>query len=279
MRVISDLAETSVFCAQLAKEGPLGFVPTMGFLHDGHISLVKTAARTCAKVVVSIFVNPTQFGPNEDFAAYPRDLERDLGLLETSNCHLVFTPDPQAMYPQPFYFGVNVHGLSDCLCGKARPGHFNGVVTVLTKLVNLVQPDFMFMGEKDFQQLLIVRQQMHQLNFRTQVVGCPIIRENDGLALSSRNVYLNLEQRAQAVCLSKALKLAGELYASGERSATRVEEAAAAHIAAAGGRIDYVELRSGLDLSKNTLINPQDRLFLAVYFGKTRLIDNQAITG
>ena len=259
---------------QHPQEARIGFVPTMGFLHEGHLSLVAESTKNCDITIVSIFVNPAQFGPNEDLESYPRDLDRDLALLEQNGVDYVFFPDPDMMYPKPYHTWVEVSDLSGILCGASRPGHFRGVCTVVLKLVNIVKPHFMYMGEKDFQQLTILTIMHRDLNLSTRIIGCPIIRESDGLAKSSRNVYLNSADRKIAVCLSQALFKARSAVAAGLRDAAALIATAKADITASGAKVDYVEIVSATDLSKADIIDEQSRMLIAVYVGKTRLIDN-----
>jgi pantoate--beta-alanine ligase len=198
----------------------VGFVPTMGALHEGHLSLVRAAAARCERVIVSIFVNPTQFGPDEDLETYPRDLEGDAAKVASAGCHAVFTTTPAEMYGRGYATWVTVEGLTDALCGASRPGHFRGVTTVVTKLLNLVDPDHAFFGEKDRQQLLVLQRMARDLNLRPQLHGCPIVREADGLALSSRNAYLNPDERQRALALSRGLRLASEAFRSSPASSS-----------------------------------------------------------
>ncbi|MFA5483715.1 MAG: pantoate--beta-alanine ligase, partial [Candidatus Cloacimonadaceae bacterium] len=272
MQVIKSL--TQMLALRHPQEARIGFVPTMGFLHEGHLSLVAESTKNCDITIVSIFVNPAQFGPNEDLESYPRDLDRDLALLEQNGVDYVFFPDPDMMYPKPYHTWVEVSDLSGILCGASRPGHFRGVCTVVLKLVNIVKPHFMYMGEKDFQQLTILTIMHRDLNLSTRIIGCPIIRESDGLAKSSRNVYLNSADRKIAVCLSQALFKARSAVAAGFRDAAALIATAKADITASGAKVDYVEIVSATDLSKADIIDEQSRMLIAVYVGKTRLIDN-----
>jgi len=272
MQVIKSL--TQMLALRHPQEARIGFVPTMGFLHEGHLSLVAESTKNCDISIVSIFVNPAQFGPNEDLESYPRDLDRDLALLEQNGVDYVFFPDPDMMYPKPYHTWVEVSDLSGILCGASRPGHFRGVCTVVLKLVNIVKPHFMYMGEKDFQQLTILTIMHRDLNLSTRIIGCPIIRESDGLAKSSRNAYLNSADRKIAVCLSQALFKARSAVAAGLRDAAALIATAKADITASGAKVDYVEIVSATDLSKADIIDEQSRMLIAVYVGKTRLIDN-----
>ncbi len=257
----------------------VGLVPTMGFFHEGHLSLMKESLRRTKRTVVSVFVNPTQFGPGEDFEQYPRDLDRDLHLAEKVGVHAVFAPDVEEMYRDATKTWVTVEGLSENLCGRSRPGHFTGVATVVAKLFNIVQPDVAVFGEKDFQQLQIIRQMVKDLDFPIEIVGAPIYREPDGLAMSSRNTYLSVEERKIATCLFKALQKARELVISGKAKGPKelervIEEYILNHPFT---KIDYVFIGD-----PDTLV-PKDELkgplliALAVFVGKTRLIDNMVI--
>ena len=254
---------------------PVGLVPTMGFLHEGHLSLVRAAKAECASVAVSIFVNPTQFGPNEDLGAYPRDLERDLRLLEAEGADLVWVPTPEIMYPPGYQTWVTVEEVTKPLEGAMRPGHFRGVTTVVAKLFNAVQPDRAYFGQKDAQQAAVIRCMGRDLNFNLEVVVCPTLREPDGLAMSSRNVYLNPEQRAAATVISRALFAARDAFQAGERDAQRLRERMTAVINAEPlARLQYVSC-ADLDTLEE-LHGPVTRalLSMAVVIGKTRLIDN-----
>lgn len=265
-------------CAEARRDGPLGLVPTMGFLHEGHASLIRAAALRTSAVAVTIFVNPTQFGPNEDLSRYPRDLDRDLQTCIGSGASFVFAPqDPAELYPPGFQTWVEPGPLSAPLCGERRPGHFRGVCTVVAKLFALSRADVAFFGEKDFQQLQIVRRMARDLDLGTEVVGRPIVREPDGLAMSSRNAYLSAEERGRAVALWSALGRVRQGYAAGERAPAALEAQAAGALAAAGLRVDYAELREPRELERPAQLEPATRLFLAAYLGKTRLIDNGAI--
>jgi pantoate--beta-alanine ligase len=255
----------------------IGFVPTMGFLHEGHLSLVRKAKEMCDLVVVSIFVNPAQFGPAEDLDSYPRDFDNDYDLLSDLEVDYIFFPDKKEMYPKDFSSWVEVEGLTEVLCGASRPGHFKGVTTVVFKLVNIIHPDFMYMGEKDYQQIAVLKRMLLDLNSETVITPCPIVREEDGLALSSRNKYLNARQRQDALCLSKAIKLARQRVREGCRNVDNILPELIQLITGHQGRIDYLEFRQGDDFSVTQNIDSKTRLFLAVYIGSTRLIDNAAV--
>lgn len=253
----------------------IGLVPTMGFLHEGHLSLVRKAKELCDVVVVSVFVNPTQFGPGEDLEDYPRDLDRDLRLLEKEGVDAVFAPTARDMYPVNFGTFVETTGLDDRLCGRSRPGHFRGVTTVVSKLFNICLPDIVVFGQKDAQQAMIIEKLVRDLNFPVEIVRGAIVRESDGLAMSSRNAYLKPEERKNATVLYKSLLLARELIDKGEREPARVREAMIGLIEGVPGAvIDYVEIYSGHDLSELKEIRGKILIALAVRFGGTRLIDN-----
>ncbi len=259
------------------KEGlSVGLVPTMGYLHKGHASLVDEAVRQCDKVVVSDFVNPTQFGPGEDLETYPRDFEHDCALLEAHGCHMVFHPDVSEMYTEEIATYVeNISDMPKTLCGKTRPIHFRGVCTVVSKLFNIVTPDKAFFGMKDAQQLAIIRKMVTDLSFGIEIVGCPIVREDDGLAMSSRNTYLSAEERKQALVLSRAVKLGQELIAKGEHDADKITSEMKALITEMPlAKIDYVSAVDGTSLKDTKTLKNGDLVAMAVYIGKTRLIDN-----
>lgn len=254
----------------------VGLVPTMGFLHEGHISLVNKATEQNDITIVSIFVNPIQFGPNEDLESYPRDLQRDCMLLEKAGVDLVFNPSAEEMYSNDFTTYVNMTGVTEELCGKSRPVHFKGVCTVVSKLFNIVKPDNAYFGQKDAQQLAIIRRMVRDLNIDVNVVGCPIIREEDGLAKSSRNTYLNAQERKAAVVLSKAVKLGRKMISDGETSTEKVISAMKALIGEESlAKIDYVEAVDADSIEPVNTVNGRRVLFAeAVFIGKTRLIDN-----
>ena len=255
----------------------LGFVPTMGFLHQGHLSLVETAKKQCDLVVVSIFVNPTQFAPNEDLDNYPRNFQRDLDLLAEFNVDYVFFPSSEEMYPPEFSTWINVDGVSQVLCGRSRPAHFRGVATVVLKLVNIVNPNYMYMGEKDFQQIAVLKRMFSDLNLKTVIVPCPIVREEDGLAMSSRNKYLDPQQRIDALCLSKAISHARKRVHENCLSANDLLPELKNIILQHHGIIDYIEFRNCETLQETEILDHKTRLFLAVYIGNTRLIDNSLL--
>jgi len=257
----------------------VGFVPTMGFFHDGHLSLMKESLKRADKTIVSIFVNPTQFGPNEDFDSYPRDTERDLRLAEKVGVDAVFIPDVEDMYPGNSKTWVIVEDLSKNLCGRSRPGHFRGVATVVTKLFNIIQPDIAIFGQKDFQQLQIIRQMVKDLDFPIEIVGAPIYREFDGLAMSSRNTYLSKEERKSAICLYKSLKIAQNLVESGKiKKAKELQETIRRTIDGFPfTKIDYIFIGDPESLEPVDDLKKPLLVALAVYLGKTRLIDNIVI--
>jgi pantoate--beta-alanine ligase len=257
----------------------IGLVPTMGFLHDGHLSLVRAARQECDVVVMSIFVNPKQFGPNEDFESYPRDMERDLRLARDGGVDVVFTPDVSEVYPEGFQSEVSVRGLTEPLCGALRPGHFNGVTTVVAKLFNMVGPDRAYFGQKDYQQAAVIQRMVADLNMPLTVVVCPIVRESDGLAMSSRNAYLSPVERLAAQVLSRALKVAESRIAAGERRAQPLEAVLREVIAAEPlARLDYVAVCDPQTLSPLEVLPETVLVALAVYIGRPRLIDNALYT-
>ena len=253
----------------------IGLVPTMGALHDGHLRLIEIAAKKADIVIVSIFVNPTQFGPHEDLAAYPRDLERDLRLLEEAEVDLVWTPTDETMYPPGYQTWVEVQEITLALEGAQRPGHFRGVTTIVSKLFNAVQPAKAYFGQKDAQQAAVVRRMTRDLNFPVEIVVCPIVRESDGLAMSSRNVYLDPEQRKAATVLYRALTAAKAAYDKGERKAERLRQMMKDTLGSEPlARTQYVSCADYETLQELTEITGKSLLSMAVLFGKTRLIDN-----
>ncbi|QWK09441.1 MAG: pantoate--beta-alanine ligase [Thermoflexus hugenholtzii] len=273
MRVVHTIAEARA--VRRALPGTWGFVPTMGYLHEGHLSLVRRARAENDRVAVSIFVNPTQFGPHEDYARYPRDLERDLRLLEPLGVDLVFVPSVEEMYPPGFQTWVIVEEVSRPLEGASRPGHFRGVATVVAKLFNILQPDRAYFGQKDAQQTVVIRRMVQDLNIPVEIVICPTVREPDGLAMSSRNTYLNPEERRAATVLFRALQAAKVRYEAGERDAERLREAMREVIRAEPlARIDYVSVAHPETLQELERVEGPALLSLAVYIGTTRLIDN-----
>lgn len=253
----------------------VGLVPTMGYLHEGHASLVRKAKSECDRVVVSDFVNPTQFGPGEDLESYPRDFEHDCALLEACGADLVFHPEPSEMYCPNRTTWVDMERLSTVLCGKTRPIHFRGVCTVVCKLLNIAAPDRAYFGQKDAQQLAVIRRMVRDLNMDVVIVGCPIVREADGLAKSSRNTYLSDSERKAALCLSRAVRAGERLVADGCRDPQAiVAEMRAVIEAEPSARIDYVEAVDAVNLEPVTDLEQSVLFAMAVYIGKTRLIDN-----
>lgn len=266
----------SIIDLQKSNGKTIGFVPTMGFLHQGHLSLMQTSKEKSDFTVVSIFVNPTQFGPKEDLATYPRDLERDQALCDSVGVDLIFAPEVSEMYPEGYSTYVDCEGnITKQLCGASRPSHFKGVTSVVAKLFNIVQPDFAFFGQKDAQQVAVIEKMVRELNFSVKIIPCPIVREEDGLAMSSRNTYLDTEQRKEALVLNRALKEAKKLIENGEREAeiliqrlTQVIETSKSAI------IDYIQIVDVRSLASISKIEGEFLIALAVKFGSTRLIDN-----
>lgn len=274
MQVTKTVEETRKQIKQWKKEGKtIGLVPTMGFLHEGHASLIRKCREQNDIVVVSDFVNPTQFGPNEDLEAYPRDFERDSKLCESLGADLIFAPSPEDMYHDPHAF-VSIDTLSETLCGKTRPIHFKGVCTVVTKLFHIVAPDRAYFGEKDAQQLAIIRKMVKDLNFDIEIVGCPIVREEDGLAKSSRNTYLNDKERQAALCLSRAVKTGKEVIYTGADAKEVLNPMKAIIEAEPLARIDYVMMVDALTMQPIEKADRDVLVAMAVYIGQTRLIDN-----
>jgi pantoate--beta-alanine ligase len=265
----------SDLCSARAQGRRIGLVPTMGALHEGHLSLMRAARAACDLVVATIFVNPTQFGPNEDLSKYPRSFEHDCDLLKKENVDLVFAPSVDEMYPQGSVTWVTVEGLSDKLDGKSRPGHFRGVTTVVAKLFHIVEPDTAFFGQKDAAQLAIIRRMVCDLKFPIEIVGCPIVREPDGLAMSSRNVYLDPAQRKSALVLSRSLRRVEERFKHGEHNTqVLVEAGKGAFSAEPAVRLDYLELVDPLSLDPVSEVKEGTLVAVAAYLGSTRLIDN-----
>ncbi len=281
MQIVSTINEVRAQVKEWKREGLIvGFVPTMGYLHEGHASLMKRARLDCDKVVASIFVNPMQFGANEDLDSYPRDLEADAKLCESIGVDLIFHPEVEEMYADGFCSFVDMNGLTKELCGKSRPIHFRGVCTVVSKLFHIVTPDKAFFGQKDAQQLAVIRRMVKDLNMDIEVVGCPIVREEDGLAKSSRNTYLNDEERKAALILSKTIRL-GEMLAEDGMTDAKVLVAAMKENLEKEpmAKIDYVEAVSMDTIEKVDKIEGNVLVAMAVYIGKTRLIDNFIIGG
>ena len=276
MIIIKSVSEMQQWVASVRGEAEtISFVPTMGFLHQGHVSLLDEGRRRGDKLVLSIFVNPTQFGQGEDFEDYPRDLQQDSQLAEQAGVDVIFAPTAKQMYPNGYATYVDVEGITNTLCGASRPGHFRGVCTVVSKLFNIIQPQVAIFGQKDFQQLAVIQRMTQDLNLPVEILGLPIYRESDGLAMSSRNVYLTEEQRPQALVLSQSLARARELVAAGQKDVaeiilelkTKINQQPAA-------RIDYVQICHQLTLKDQLEVDNDSVLLLAVYIGKTRLIDN-----
>lgn len=276
MKIVSTVEQVREEVKKWRQQGlTVGLVPTMGYLHEGHKSLIDKAVAQNDKVVVSVFVNPIQFGPTEDLATYPRDLERDAALCEDAGAALIFHPEKEDMYFDDFCTYIDMDGLTKGLCGKTRPIHFRGVCTVVGKLFNIVHPDRAYFGQKDAQQLAVIRRMVRDLNFDIEIVGCPIVRETDGLAMSSRNTYLNEEERKAALVLSQAVRLGEELIEAGEKNAAVIKEKMIAHIEAEPlAKIDYVEIVDAQSLEPVSEIRGEILAAMAVYIGKTRLIDN-----
>ena len=276
MQIATTINEVRTQVKAWKKEGcSVGFVPTMGYLHEGHGSLISRAGKENDKVVVSIFVNPMQFGPGEDLESYPRDLDKDSVYCESLGADLIFHPEPEEMYTDGFCSYVDMSVLTEELCGLSRPVHFRGVCTVVNKLFNIVQPDRAYFGQKDAQQLAIIKRMVQDLNMDLEIIGCPIVREEDGLAKSSRNTYLSAEERQAALVLSKAVKLGQELVAGGETDAKKVVSEMSALIEKEPwARIDYVKAVDGLTMQQIDTVKTPMLVALAVYIGKTRLIDN-----
>ena len=282
MQIIADATTLQTLTATLhAEQKAIGFVPTMGALHEGHLSLVQAARQQTDVVIASIFVNPTQFGKHEDLSRYPRDLERDAAMLESFGVEYLFTPTPDEIYPTGFATYVNVEGLGELLEGASRPGHFRGVATVLTILFNLARPHQVFMGQKDAQQVVVVKKMVRDLRLPTEIVVVPTMREADGLAMSSRNQYLNPEERQAATVLSRSLGKAQELFANGERQALTIKYEMQQMIAAEPlAAVDYIAVNDAQTLAPIGTIGEQAVVIsLAVRMGKTRLIDNVILPG
>ncbi len=280
IKIVKTVAEVrELVKAQKRAGNSVGLVPTMGYLHEGHKSLIDRAVKENDFVVVSDFVNPTQFGPNEDFESYPRDIKKDAELCEMAGADVVFNPEAEEMY-QNQLTGVTMRGITEHLCGASRPTHFNGVCQVVAKLFNIVAPDRAYFGEKDAQQLMVIKKMVADLNFDIEIVGCPIIRENDGLAKSSRNTYLNAQERQAALCLSRSLKKARKMIEDGERDADAIRNAIREEIEKEPlSKIDYVEVVDLDTLAPTDKICGSILTAIAVYIGKTRLIDNFIIEG
>ena len=279
MKIINSIVHMQALAIAPEREGRrIAFVPTMGYLHEGHASLLREGRKRGDVLVLSIFVNPIQFGRNEDLDSYPRDMERDFQIAEACGVDIVFIPTAAEMYPEGFQTGVTVRDISLPLCGASRPGHFDGVATVVTKLFNIVRPDVALFGRKDYQQLAVIRRMTSDLNMPVEIVGMPIVREADGLAMSSRNAYLSPAERQSALCLSRAVRRARELFAAGERSvAVLVGETRAVIEEETAAAVDYVEFRDDSTLNGVEVADGSTLLALAVKIGQTRLIDNTVL--
>lgn len=279
MKVIKDIASMKRAVVSAKLQGArIGFVPTMGFLHEGHMSLVKESVKQADHTVVSVFVNPAQFAPHEDFEDYPRDLQKDLDMLATAGTDFVFVPGAERMYAKGYSTYVEVHGLQDRLCGRTRPHFFRGVCTVVLKLFHIVSPDLAFFGQKDAQQAIILKRMVRDLDMNVHIEVMPIVRDRDGLALSSRNSYFDAEQRRAALCLSRSLRLAYDRIAAGETGAGAILKAIRDEIAAEPrARIDYIEIVDTEELLPRETIRPGDLIAMAVFIDKVRLIDNMIV--
>lgn len=279
MKIITTISEMQDHSNRLRDQGDrIGFVPTMGFLHKGHLSLMRKAREENHALVVSIFVNPTQFGPGEDYASYPRDLEMDASLCQEVGCDVLFTPGADEMYPQDNVTTVSVSGLTESLCGASRPGHFDGVTTVVSKLFNVVRPHRAYLGLKDYQQYRVILRMVQDLNMNINIIGLPTIREEDGLAMSSRNAYLYDDERSGALSLSRSLEAAREMVREGIRDPRAIEEKVTGIIESEPtNRIDYVSVVNADDLAPLSTIEDRTLLALAVFVGDARLIDNTVL--
>ena len=279
MKVLTGIAETRTAVREIQRQsGIVGLVPTMGALHEGHLSLIRTARDRCTVVAVTIFVNPLQFGPREDLDAYSRPMEADLNACRELGVDIVFSPSNETMYPAGAVTTVHVDGITEVLCGPRRPGHFDGVTTVVAKLFNILPADVAFFGEKDYQQLVVIEQMTRDLNLQIEIVGCPTIREADGLAMSSRNAYLSPPQRQQATCLSRALFAAVDRIAAGMRDVDTVVEGIRKTILDAGpADIEYVDIVDAGTLEVLETVDRTARICLAVRIGSCRLIDNVGV--
>ena len=276
MQVVKTVKEVRDIVSGWKREGlSVGLVPTMGYLHEGHRSLIEKSVSENDRTVVSVFVNPIQFGPSEDLASYPRDLQRDIDVVSSAGGDLIFHPEPSEMYPGHFTSFIDTSETTELLCGAVRPGHFRGVCTVVGKLFNIVMPERAYFGQKDAQQLATIRRFVRDLNFNVQIVACPIVRESDGLAKSSRNTYLSADERQAALVLSQSLQKGKALIDAGERDAAAVKEAIRAHLLTQPlARIDYVEVVDNENIRRVERISGSTLVAIAVYIGKTRLIDN-----
>ncbi len=279
MQIIHSPEEMQAAARRISSSGnKIAFVPTMGYLHEGHLSLLRAGRKAGDSLVLSIFINPLQFGEDEDLDIYPRDMERDLELARSCETDIVFTPAVRDLYPDGFNTCVEVKGLTEILCGHSRPGHFQGVTTVVCKLLNLVCPSSAFFGQKDYQQLAVIRRMVSDLNMGVEIVGMPIVREPDGLAMSSRNVYLNQSERRQALSLVESIWLARAMYKEGERKAEEILDRVRTRIETEpSARIDYAQICHRDTLEKMDLLTEESMLLLAAYVGQVRLIDNHRL--
>ena len=276
MEIFTDAKSMQAQAALWKRNGEsIAVVPTMGYLHEGHRSLIEKSVSENDRTVVSVFVNPIQFGPSEDLASYPRDLQRDMDVVGSAGGDLIFHPEPSEMYPGHFTSFIDTSETTELLCGAVRPGHFRGVCTVVGKMFNIVMPERAYFGQKDAQQLATIRRFVRDLNFNVQIVACPIVRESDGLAKSSRNTYLSADERQAALVLSQSLQKGKALIDAGERDAAAVKEAIRAHLLTQPlARIDYVEVVDNENIRRVERISGSTLVAIAVYIGKTRLIDN-----
>jgi pantoate--beta-alanine ligase len=279
MKIYRSIRSLAKRLQEIKRHGyKIGFVPTMGFFHEGHMSLIRRAREDTDCVIVSIFVNPIQFGPKEDFKKYPRDLKMDYSLCKKEGVDIVFVPKTKEMYPENYATYVNVEGVTDTLCGSSRPGHFCGVATVVAKLFNITMPDIAYFGQKDSQQAVVIKKMVKDLNMSVKIKVMPIVREKDGLAMSSRNVYLNREEHVQAQALYESLKLAKELVKNGEMDSWKIIHKMKQVInKQADARIDYIKIVDTRDLKDIKKVSGEALIAIAVWIGKTRLIDNIVI--
>ena len=254
--------------------GRIGFVPTMGFLHEGHLSLVRASKKESDSTVVSIYVNPSQFGANEDLSSYPRNFDKDVELLADLEVDYVFFPSNEEMYPNGYKTWINTDEITNVLCGASRPTHFRGVTTIVAKFVQIIQPQLMFMGEKDFQQIVVLETMLKDLNFECKIRRCGIVRESDGLAMSSRNKYLNTDDRKKALCLSKSLVETQKLFSDGTDDPGKIISEISKIIQNSNGKIDYIEIVDSVTLKSVSVVQNGNRILLAVKIAETRLIDN-----
>ena len=279
MKICRSIGEIKSFvCSAKSSGNTIGLVPTMGYFHQGHLSLMRLARQECQLVVVSLFVNPTQFGPGEDLLDYPRNFERDVDMALQAGVDIIFAPEPGEMYPQGYQTYVEVGEITTPLCGRSRPDHFRGVATVVNKLFHLVEPDRAYFGQKDAQQVMVIKQMVRDLNMNVEIVNAPIVREDDGLAMSSRNVYLSTAERKAATVLSRSLQGAEQAVNNGETDALTLRKQITEKIKSDSmADIDYVEILSIPDLEPIQVLHGQVLIALAVRFGKTRLIDNTIV--